>query len=238
MYVETASYEEEVYLEIIDDVDFNSVPIQTSGDCVTEKASTSSISPAHLQHHQHVPLKTPEATAMHEDCVIEKASTSSISPAHLQHHQHIPLKTHEATALHEDCVKEKASTSSISPAHLQHHQHVPLKTHEATAIYKVLKGMSDSIQKYDRKKDAFKQNPGKYVSLDDVLDMRAPLQTQTLKTISNLKQQLKEWEKSFMLQNNFRFPCQEDIESDPAIYDIQSRIATGEQLLQAWGIHM
>ena len=224
---ETASYEE-VYPEITDDVDFNFAPTETSEDQVTEEASSSSISPAYLHHHQHTSSICPTETS------VEVASTSSISPSHL-HHQH--TSSISPTETSEDQVTEEASTSSISPEHLQH-QHIHLKTREAMAVYKVLKCMPDAIQKYDRKKDAFKKNPGKLISLDDVLDMRAPLQTLTLKTMSSLKQDLKEWEKTFMLQNDFRVPSQGDVEREPAINDIQSRIATGEQLLQAWGIHM
>ena len=133
-------------------------------------------------------------------------------------------------------VSSTASTSNAIPASI--HPCTPsdstLQTEEARAINKVLGFMPKELEKYDRKKEALKKSLNQFILRDDVLELRAPLETQTLKAISALKREYGAWERSFMVKNDLAVPNEDDIEDEFKI--MRSRIRIGEQLLEKWGI--
>ena len=108
-------------------------------------------------------------------------------------------------------------------------------TREARAIYDVLKSTSPLLESFDNYKNLLKQQYNPLIS-DDLLNMQAELQTQTLKQISSLKREYEKWERFFLVENDWRFPRLEDIKNNAEILDIHCRIKVGEQLLKSWNI--
>ena len=108
-------------------------------------------------------------------------------------------------------------------------------TREAKAIYDVLKSSSPLLESYDNYKNLLKQKSNPLIS-DDLLNMQAELQTQTLRQISLLKKDFEKWERIFMLENDRCFPRVDDIKNNDEILDIYHRIKVGEQLLKSWNI--
>ena len=121
-----------------------------------------------------------------------------------------------------------------------------LSSKEASAIYLVLREMSPFLEKYDRKKSAFKifktkqmYKGSSMISNDyssNLLDMQSTLQTQVLKKISTLKRDFEKWERSFLIKNDMCAPRNCDIEDNSSIVDISRRINIANQLLRNWEI--
>ena len=110
-------------------------------------------------------------------------------------------------------------------------------TREGYAIGVVL-GQSSLLSKYDHTKSEFKLKNNSDAFLKDLLiDLQSQLQILVLKKVSSLKQDLKEWERSFMVENDFSVPSQNDYGSNSYITGIKRKIRTGVQLLDKWNIH-
>ena len=107
---------------------------------------------------------------------------------------------------------------------------------EAKSIYFVLGDLSPVLKKYDCKKNMFKQGDTSYETRSMLQDMQANLQTQVLKKVSDLNEELHAWELSFFSENNFSAPTESDKSLDVFIADISRRARVGCQLLKSWNI--
>ena len=109
-------------------------------------------------------------------------------------------------------------------------------TQEASVIYEVL-GCSPLLTKYDNTKRVFKQGKSLDLFLKDLLiDMQSQLQTQVLQKVSSLKQDLNQWERSFIVNNKLSSPSISDYENDTNIANIYRKIKMGDILLKKWDI--
>ena len=80
-----------------------------------------------------------------------------------------------------------------------------------------------------KKTDIFLQNI--------LIDLQSQLQTQVLKKISLLKEELSEWERAFMANNSMSAPSHNDYLGDDYIAGINRKIRVGNQLLKKWDIN-
>ena len=124
-------------------------------------------------------------------------------------------------------------TLDLSNFHEQHN--IPLNTLEANTIYQILEPTSEEfliLNKFDRKLSA-QNNP--LVSINDILDCRAPLETLVLKAVSSLKKEYQTLEKSFMLNNDLKVPSVQNL--DQTWQQKWQRMIKGEKLLRHWQIY-
>ena len=109
-------------------------------------------------------------------------------------------------------------------------------TQEASVIYEVL-GCSSLLTKYDNTKRVFKQGKSLDLFLKDLLiDIQSQLQTKVLQKVSSLKQDLNQWERSFMVNNKLSSPSISDYENDTDISNIYRKMKIGDILLKKWNI--
>ena len=68
--------------------------------------------------------------------------------------------------------------------------------------------------------------------------MQSQLQTQVLQKSSSLKQDLNQWERSFMVNNKLSSPSISDYENDTDISNIYRKMKIGDILLKKWNIKL
>ena len=111
-------------------------------------------------------------------------------------------------------------------------------TQEACIIHEIL-GYSTLLSKYDNMKNIFKLGKRSDIHLKDMLiNAQSQLQTQVLKAISTLKQDLTGWDRVYMLNNDMAAPSLSDYQNDAYIANIQKKIKTADILLKKWNIYL
>ena len=108
-------------------------------------------------------------------------------------------------------------------------------TSEANAIYLVLGGSSE-LKNYEMEKGLFKRGKVSSDTLESLKDTQSKFQQQVLKKVSTLKMQFKNWERSFLLENNLCSPSVSGVENNIYIADICRKIHIGNHLLRSWNI--
>ena len=79
-------------------------------------------------------------------------------------------------------------------------------TSEANAIYLVLGGSSE-LKNYDMEKGLFKLGKASSDTIESLKDTQSKFQQQVLNKVSTLKMLFKNWERSFLLENNVCTKC-------------------------------
>ena len=109
-------------------------------------------------------------------------------------------------------------------------------TQEATAISMVL-GDTSELKKYDTTKHLWKQSKSSdYFLYNMLMDLQIVLQTKVSGKVSALKQELDEWEISFLVNNQLCSPAPSDYQNNSNIANICKKISIGKQLLGKWNI--
>ena len=107
---------------------------------------------------------------------------------------------------------------------------------EATAISMVL-GDTSELKKYDTTKHLWKQSKSSdYFLYNMLMDLQIVLQTKVSGKVSALKQELDEWERSFLVNNQLCSPAPSDYQNNSNIANICKKISIGKQLLGKWNI--
>ena len=132
-----------------------------------------------------------------------------------------------------DGSSEASSSGSSSANNLISSTYV---TQEASAIFLVL-GDTPELKKYDNTKQLYKngKNADNFIK-NLLMDLQIVLQTKVSKKVSTLKQELFEWEISFLANNDLCSPTPSDYLNNSNISDINKKIGIGKQLLQKWNI--
>ena len=90
------------------------------------------------------------------------------------------------------------------------------------------------IQKIAKIKLQLRENHSQSL-LNTYLELIAPLQSQVLREISNLKKEISSWEQNFFIRNNFAAPTMEDI--NDSIIESKKRLKLGNMLVvKVWGM--
>ena len=109
-------------------------------------------------------------------------------------------------------------------------------TQEANTIAMVL-GDSPELRKYDRTKQLYKRSNNSDIFVYNMLsDLQILFQTKVSGKVSVLMQELDEWERSFLVNNQLCSPAPSDYQHNSNIADICKKISSGKQLLRKWYI--